>query len=318
MRKVHWLSFFFVFFLLFTLSTASSAKSLRISLREEMTLGHLDDDLIYMWVGIAVDESGHIYLTDTLDYSLKKFSPAGRLVKKAGGRGQGPGEFMAPREVQIFQNYVLVTDQNIRGIQVFDRDLNFIKRIPFSHLILDMRVCGPQAIALIPIVGVGAGRLKIIDFDGQEVSEFFYEKTKKMMLDFASICSDKEGNIYLVFTFQDRIEKYNLQGKKLWTNRLLKVKSVSKEKINRFEVPTRVVYKDVTLDPVGRVFVLGGHYSKHQSRDIYVLDTQGRYLTTFTLPEESHAIYIDQQGFLYSRGNDGVSLRKFKIIYQVD
>ena len=315
MKKVHWLSFFCLFFLIFTFSPA---KSLRISLKEEMTLGRLDDDLIYMWVGIAVDESGHIYLTDTLDYSLKKFSPTGRLVKKAGGRGQGPGEFMAPREVQIYQDFVLVTDQNIRGIQVFDRDLNFIKKIPFSHLILDMRVCGPQSIALIPIIGAGAGRLKIIDFEGQEIDEFFYEKTKKMMLDFASISSDREGYIYLVFTFQDRIEKYNLKGEKLWTNRLLKVKSVSREKINRFEVPTRVVYKDVTLDPASRVFVLGGHYSRHQSRDVYVLDAQGRHLTTFTLPEESHAIYIDQQGFLYSRGNDGVSLRKFKIIYQFD
>jgi hypothetical protein len=158
----------------------------------------------------------------------------------------------------------------------------------------------------------------MINFEGKEISEFFYEKTKKMMLDFASIASDEKGYIYLVFTFQDRIEKYNLQGERLWTCRLLKVKSVSREKINRFEVPTRVVYKDITVDPAGRVFVLGGHYSRHQSRDVYVLDSQGHHLATFTLPEESHAIYIDHQGYLYSRGNDGVSLRKFKILYQFD
>jgi len=315
MKKDLSLSLLCIFFLLVALSPA---KSLRITLKEEMTLGRLDDDLIYMWVGIAVDETGHIYLTDTLDYSLKKFSPSGQLVKKAGGRGQGPGEFMAPREIQLFQDYVLVTDQNIRGIQVFDRDLNFVKRIPFSNLILDMRVCGAQTIALIPIVGVGAGRLRMINFEGKEIREFFYEKTKKMMLDFASIASDEKGYIYLVFTFQDRIEKYNLQGERLWTCRLLKVKSVSREKINRFEVPTRVVYKDITVDPAGRVFVLGGHYSRHQSRDVYVLDSQGHHLATFTLPEESHAIYIDHQGYLYSRGNDGVSLRKFKILYQFD
>lgn len=294
------------------------AKSLKVTLKEEMTLGQLDDDLIYMWVGLAVDENGYIYLTDALDYSLKKFSPQGKLVKKVGRRGQGPGEFLAPREVQLLGNFVLVTDQNIRGIQVFDRDLNYVRRIPFSNLILDMKACQEKIIAIIPVIGEGAGQVKFISFEGKLVTEFTYEETKRLMLDFASLTSDDGQNIYLAFTFQDRIEKYSPQGKKVWTSNILKVKSVSREKVNQFEIPTRVVYKDITIDQDGQIFVLGGHYAEHPSQDVYVLDSNGRHLTTFTLPEESHTIYIDPQGYLYARGNDGVSLRKYKVIYHYD
>ncbi|HDJ23853.1 MAG TPA: 6-bladed beta-propeller [Candidatus Aminicenantes bacterium] len=294
------------------------AKSFKVTLQEEMRLGKLDDDLIFMWVGITVDEQGYIYLTDALDYSLKKFSPQGKLVKKVGRRGQGPGEFLAPREVQLQGNYVLVTDQNIRGISVFDRELNYLRRIPFPNLILDMKPLSGQKIALIPVVGAGAGQVKLIDFQGKLMTEFTYTKAKQLMLDFATLTCDQEGNIYVAFTFQDKIEKYNSQGKKVWTKRILKVKSVSREKVDRFEVPTRVVYKDISINPDGQIFVLGGHYAQHPSRDVFILDPNGRYLTSFTLPEESHTIHVGPQGYLYARGNNGVSLRKFKIIYHLD
>ena len=42
---------------------------------------------------IATDSKGNIYVTDMMDYSVKKFSNKGKLIKKAGRKGQGPGEF---------------------------------------------------------------------------------------------------------------------------------------------------------------------------------------------------------------------------------
>jgi len=59
--------------------------------------------------------------------------------------------------------------------------------------------------------------------------------------------------------------------------------------------------------------VLGGGLSKNKGRDVYVLNQEGEYLTTFTLPEDSHLIYFDSRDNLYARANSGVTLKKFKL-----
>ena len=80
-------------------------------------------------------------------------------------------------------------------------------------------------------------------------------------------------------------------------------------------LPTKLVYKDIALDSSGNVFILGGSFSKNPSSDIYVLSPEGELLTTITLPETSHCIYIDSRNFLYSRANEGVTLKKFRLKY---
>ncbi|MGB6866412.1 MAG: 6-bladed beta-propeller, partial [Candidatus Aminicenantaceae bacterium] len=75
---------------------ASENASLKVTLEEVLSVGSLDDDTLFQWVGVTVDSYGQIYVTDAMDYSLKKFDADGKLLQKAGGKGQGPGEFLAP------------------------------------------------------------------------------------------------------------------------------------------------------------------------------------------------------------------------------
>lgn len=105
-------------------------------------------------------------------------------------------------------------------------------------------------------------------------------------------------------------------GTILWDRSLLGVKKVKQKKLSEFTLPTEVVYKDIALDSKGRIYVLGGHFSKNQSRDVYVfLGESGMYLTTFTLPDTSHCIHLDGKDYLYSRANDGVTLKKYELEY---
>jgi len=70
------------------------------------------------------------------------------------------------------------------------------------------------------------------------------------------------------------------------------------------------------LDSSDNIYILGGHLSKNISRDVYVLNPEGELLTTLTLPDTSHCIYIDKNDYLYSRANEGVTLKKYKIKYK--
>ena len=71
-----------------------------IALEEVLSLGTLDDGALVQWTGIAASASGEIYVLDALDYALKKFDAAGRLLKKTGRQGPGPLELPALLAIQ--------------------------------------------------------------------------------------------------------------------------------------------------------------------------------------------------------------------------
>lgn len=288
----------------------------KISLEEILSLGSLDDDLLFQWVGVVSDSQGYIYVTDSMDYTLKKFDSRGNLIKKKGRKGQGPGEFLAPRLTDCSERFIYVTDQYIPGIQIFEKDLNFKRRLPLVLPIADFKVISDEQIAVATLTLEKTSKIFIFDSQGKVKSELKYsESASTLMMDTVSFDMDPQGHFYLAYTFQDRVEKFDRDGKKLWSQKLLKAKKVKKKKISSYEVPTEIVYKDLALDSSGNVFILGGHFSENRSRDVYVLNSQGRHLTTLTLPDFSHCIYIDSRNCLYSRANDGVTLKKFKMKY---
>ena len=298
----------------------SSGKELKkISLEEVLSVGNLDDDALFQWAGVVVDTKGYTYVTDSMDYSLKKFDPQGKLIKKVGRKGQGPGEFMAPRLLDCSEKFLYVTDQYIPGLQVFDKELNFKRRLSIKMPISDLKVLSDSQIAVATLLANKVASIFIYNAGGELIREFRYsEKKLPLMMEMVSFDFDTEGNLYVAYTFQDRIEKFNKDEKKLWSEKLLKVKKVKREKVASYVVPTEVVYKDVALDTSGDLFVLGGHLSKNKSRDVYVLSPEGKYLTTFSLPDSSHCIYIDENNFLYSRANEGVTIKKFRMCYEYE
>jgi hypothetical protein len=308
---------FLLFFALgFSQSLLEAGELSKVSLEEVLSIGRLDDDTLFQWAGVAVDSRGNIYVTDAMDYSLKKFDSRGILLNKAGGKGRGPGEFLAPRLLDGTAEYLYATDEVLRGIQVFDRDLNFVRRILIPLPISDLRVLSDSRMAVASPLMEGPPAIFFFDGKGEPAGKFKYSaKESSLMMDAVSFDFDEEGSFYLAYVFQDRVEKWNEAGERMWSIRLLKVKKVKTKKIASLVVPTEVVFKDVALDGEGNVFILGGHFSKNRSRDVYVLSPQGRHLTTFSLPDSSHCLYIDGRNFLYSRANQGVTLKKFKMSY---
>jgi hypothetical protein len=293
---------------------AAESKIFKVTLEEVLSVGSLDDDTLFQWVGVAADADDQIYVTDAMDYSLKKFDAQGQLIRKAGRKGQGPGEFLAPRLLGLSEDYLFVTDQNVPGIQVFNHDLQFIHRLPIKIPVGDIKVLSDGRIAAVALVLNQSGCIHVYDLEGHISNKIQYSTHKEpTMMDWVEIEFDSRSNLYVVYNFQDRVEKFDIIGNKVWSRPILGLKKVKTKKVGPWEVPDKIVFKDVMTDRDDRLYILGGGHSENPSRDVYVLSPQGEHLTTFTLPESSHCIFIDGKNFLYSRANEGITLKKYRM-----
>jgi len=287
----------------------------QVSLEEVLSIGNLDDNILFQWAGVAVDSQNYIYVTDAMDYCLKKFDCQGNLQKKIGRKGQGPGEFLAPRLLDCSRAYIYVTDQYVPGFQVFNKDLKFQHRIPLRMFINDFKVISDSEIAVAAVTSDQTCRILVLNTKGEVIRKFHYsEKKSSLMMNWIDFDFDSRKNLYIAYNFQDKIVKFDPQGKKLWSHSLMKMKHVKKKKVGSFVVPCEIVYKDIAVDSTGKVYVLSGEFSKNPSRDVYVLDPEGKQKAVLTLPEGSHCIYIDGSDFLYSRAGDGITLKKYRIV----
>lgn len=313
----------FVFHVVLILSLLLGARDLfpktepqiNIRLSEVLSIGSLEDDILFQWVGVAVDEESNIYISDTMDYTIKKFDASGKLTVIKGRRGQGPGEFLSPRSLAQSNKRVYVIDENIPGIQVFDDQLNFLNRLSSIQSIADIEVVLPDRIYAASLSYDKQGVIMCLDLKGNLIREIeFGDRKKEMLKNFINFEIGSDNCFYLVYNFDDRIEKFDPSGKLLWSTGVFRKIKNKKEKIKNITFFTKIVYKDIALDSSGRIYVLGGDFSENKGKDVYVIDPNGSHIATFTLPESSHCIYIDHQDYLYCRANEGVTLKKFKMI----
>ncbi|MBN1271397.1 MAG: hypothetical protein JXB26_03930 [Candidatus Aminicenantes bacterium] len=293
-----------------------------ICLEEILSIGGLEKDVIFAWSDLATDPQGNIYILDFMDYSMKKFDDKGTLLLKKGRMGQGPGEFISPRLIRFFEGRVYVSDLYKPGIQVFDTDLNYLEKIPLALPVVDLEITDPGRFIISspsapsPSGLMTVGRKGLLKTPSKRMKE-----GEAYWSSFTKFARDKQKNIYLQYTFADRIEKFNKDNTKMWSASLLgNIKAEfedSTAKGGPSKLPQNVVFKNITLDRFGYVFILGGHLSRHRSRDIYVLDpSSGKRIFTFTLPFPSHTITFDQKNHLYSAADEGTCVKKYALTYR--
>jgi len=81
---------------------------------------------------IAIDGEGNLYVTDTGNKRVQKFSPEGEFLGQWGGGGVDAGQFQEPVGIAISERSgdIFIADTWNRRIQRFDRDFNFIAQWP--------------------------------------------------------------------------------------------------------------------------------------------------------------------------------------------
>jgi sugar lactone lactonase YvrE len=84
--------------------------------------------------GIAVDEDGNIYVTDTLNDRVEIFDADGNFISTFGKAGDGPGNFERPKGIAVDgDGHIWVADEMQDRLQVFNREGQVLTYIGMGH-----------------------------------------------------------------------------------------------------------------------------------------------------------------------------------------
>jgi len=98
-------------------------KNPQVELEFIKTIGEMDsynDELIFfMPTDISFDSQGNIYVLDSGNHRIQKFSPDGEYLATIGQQGQGPGEFQYPQSLALdSEGNLYISDMGNRKIHV--------------------------------------------------------------------------------------------------------------------------------------------------------------------------------------------------------
>jgi DNA-binding beta-propeller fold protein YncE len=84
--------------------------------------------------GVAVDQDGNVYVTDTLNNRVEIFDADGNFISLFGKHGDGPGTFARPKGIAVDgDGHIWVADEMTDRLQVFNRDGQLLTYIGLGH-----------------------------------------------------------------------------------------------------------------------------------------------------------------------------------------
>jgi hypothetical protein len=87
---------------------------------------HSTDSFLSIGVCLKVKEK-RLIAVDNRQHQLMVFEDSGKFKEAVGREGRGPGDLLYPTWMEIYQDNIYVDNNN--GIEVFDGDLKFVRRI---------------------------------------------------------------------------------------------------------------------------------------------------------------------------------------------
>lgn len=266
-------------------------KNPQVELEFIKTIGEmdsLDDALIFfMPTDIAFDGQGNIYVLDSGNHRIQKFSPEGKYIATIGRQGQGPGEFQYPQSLSLdSEGYLYISDMGqkihvlkpgggeFNTLHLTGLELGNIRLTPAGKIVM-----GGGGGMMIMSGGMDEDQelgklLTVLDSEGKVVQEFGEKLDYKDLLMNRSgnqyhFAVDKLGNVYVAFDVQNRIEKYSPEGELLWkSDRKLNFEATSPKKksgsrkVSGGRVEIRMPQMNrcangIAVDDKGRVWVTG-------------------------------------------------------------
>ncbi|BFU96197.1 MAG: putative NHL repeat protein [Nitrospira sp.] len=164
--------------------------------------------------GVATDQEGNLYVSDTSNSRIQKFKADGSPLLKWGRDGSFDGAFFFPRGVAVdFVGNIFVADESNNRIQKFDARGSFLSK-------WGREGSGPgqfkapwgvacDAVGNVYVVDTGNHRIQKFDGNGTFLCAWGNRGKTEGQLNFPyGIAVDKEGCVYVVDSGNNRVLKY--------------------------------------------------------------------------------------------------------------
>ncbi len=261
--------------------------------------------------GVAVDGQGNVYVADTNNDRIQKFTKNGIFLTQWGTLGNGDGQFSRPVDVVVDSNgHVYVVDSINSRIQKFDSSGTFLSQWG-SEGNGDGQFLDPQGVAV-----DGSGNVYVADTRNNRIQKFDSNGTFLSKWDSEGdgdgqfrnpqgVAVDGSGNVYVADTRNDRIQTFDSSGTFLskWGTR--------GNGDGQFSFPT-----DITVDGSGNVYVTDT--SNHR---IQTFDSSGTFLTqwgTWGIRDgqllSPQGVALDDNGNVYVADSENQRIQKFALV----
>ncbi len=253
---------------------------------------------------IAVDRQGNVYVVDSRNNRIQKFTAEGKFLIQWGKAGKGRGEFNSPTGVAVDkEGIVYIADTWNHRIQKFTSQGEFL--LAWGN---EKTFWGPRGIAVdstrnIYITDTGYKRIKKFDPRGELLLEWGKEGSGSgEFIEPVGIAIDKNNRVYIADIGNRRIQVFDSQGIYLYQWGVLGWEEFYSEPY-------------LEIDERGRIFLTDSHHHRLQiySREGKLLGIMGRQGINpgeFNLPM---GIGLDQQGYLYLADTGNHRIQKLRI-----
>src|SRR5436190_3464314 len=219
--------------------------------------------------GIAVDASGNVFVADTNNGRIEKYSPSGTFLSTMGIKGTGYGQLGAPNRIAVDRTSdIYVADASKHVVEKLQSDGSIIAEWKGP----EAGFYGPCRIAIGPddsIYVVDQGRTRIVKFspDGQVVSTWGSKGNgDRQFDDHTSVAVDPITNkVYVADPRNRRIQVFDSDGKFL-----------TKWSIPEWGQPAG--FEDLIIDSkTGRLYASSAHINS-----VLIFDLKGNRLGSLT------------------------------------
>lgn len=250
--------------------------------------------------GIAIDEEGYVYVSDTLNQRIQKFTPDGSFVTMWGEEGYGAEEFKCPLGIAVDSDgFVYVADGNSPYVRKFTSDGDFVMR-------WDAEVRNGIAVDEDGYVYVTSkDSVRKFTTDGNFVREWGRNGSGEGQFTKASGIAVHDGYIYVVELDREgnhRVQKFTTDGKY----------------VTKWEMPEVCCHwwpmiVGITVDPDGNIYV-----SNPFASTIRKYTPNGNLLTEFRNKgsgegelRNPQGLCIDGNGTLYVSDRANYRIQRF-------
>ena len=256
---------------------------------------------------VAIDPQGNVYIADSGNNRIQKFSSSVEFITKWGSWGDGDGQFSYPEGIAIDpQGNVFVVDTWNYRIQKFNSSGDFITKWG-SEGYSDGQFLWPTGIAIDPqanvyVVDSYYRRIQKFSSSGEFVSKWVSVGDGDGQFSYPEgIAIDPHGYVYIADTLNDRVQKFSSSG-----DFICKWESWGAENA-QFRLPA-----GIAIDSQGSIYVADTYNSRIQK-----FSSSGDFITKWGSWGEDdgqfhhpRGIAIDPHGHVYTT-DDSHQVRKF-------